>query len=336
MNTITRKPLISLLLLLAHIPLLAGCSQDFASVDDVYVPAMVEDRFPIEVAERPVKLNVSAGSGALTLGVPSSPGIPADLAKHTLTLSFNDHQGLRDVFAQKGGDIAGLIIEPIAGNMNMILPEDGFLQLCRDLCDAHGALLIIDEVMTGFRVALGGAQSLYNVKPDLTCLGKVIGAGLPVGAFGGRREVMENLAPTGPVYQAGTLSGNPLAMAAGLAMLKKISAPGFFASLEDKCALLTRGLQAAADAAGVPLTTVYRGGMFGFCFTQRARVTSYAESTACDASAFRQFFHAMLDRGVYLAPSAYEAGFVSSAHSVTDIHNTVSAAAESFALIGKD
>ena len=271
-------------------------------------------------------LLVKAGSGALTLGVPTSPGVPAELAQHTYTLPYNDLAACQQVFAEAGDKIAALIIEPITGNMNMIKPVAGFIEGIRALCDQHGALLIYDEVMTGFRVAAGGAQSLQNIQPDLTCLGKVIGGGMPVGAFGGRADVMAHLAPEGPIYQAGTLSGNPVAMAAGMATLDGLSQPGFFADLEQKTAQLVHGLKSLADEAGVPMATEYAGGMFGFFFSELDKVTSFAEATACDADAFNRFFHSMLDQGVYLAPSLYEAGFISAAHSLEDIDRTLAAA----------
>ena len=274
-------------------------------------------------------LLVKAGSGALTLGEPSSPGVPAALAELTLTLAYNDLDQVRDLFARMGDQIACIIVEPVAGNMNCIPPVPGFLEGLREICDAHGALLIFDEVMTGFRVALGGAQTVYGVTPDLTTLGKIIGGGMPVGAFGGRREVMAKISPLGPVYQAGTLSGNPVAMTAGLKTLELISVPGFYEDLETKTRQLTEGLKAAARAAGIPLTTNQIGGMFGLFFTEVDRVKDYAGATACDVARFRAFFHAMLARGQYLAPSAFEAGFVSAAHSQADIQATLIAAAES-------
>jgi len=276
-------------------------------------------------------LLVKAGSGALTLGEPSSPGVPRALAELTLTLAYNDGAQVREVFARLGERIACIIVEPVAGNMSCIPPLPGFLETLRELCDQYGSLLIFDEVMTGFRVALGGAQALYGIQPDLTTLGKVIGGGLPVGAFGGRRTVMEQIAPLGPVYQAGTLSGNPVAMTAGLVTLELISAPGFFAALEQQTRRLTMGLLDLARAAGVPLTANQVGGMFGLFFTEAERVTRYAQATACDLARFRRFFHAMLARGVYLAPSAFEAGFVSAAHTEREIGATLEAAAEAFA-----
>jgi glutamate-1-semialdehyde 2,1-aminomutase len=278
-------------------------------------------------------LLVKAGSGALTLGAPSSPGVPAALAALTLTLSYNDLDQVRDTFAQAGKEIACVIVEPVAGNMNCIPPVPGFLEGLRELCDRHGAVLIFDEVMTGFRVARGGAQELYGVRPDLTTLGKVIGGGMPVGAFGGRREIMERIAPLGPVYQAGTLSGNPVAMAAGLKTLELLCAPGFYERLSARTAALVDGLLATAKDAGVPLSANQAGGMFGIFFTADAPVTSYAQATACDQARFRGFYHAMLERGVYLAPSAFEAGFVSAAHSATDIDATLTAAAAAFAAV---
>lgn len=276
-------------------------------------------------------LLVKAGSGALTLGEPNSPGVPAALAEHTITLNFNDIDSVRQAFADVGEQIACIIVEPIAGNMNCIPPEPGFLEALREVCDEHGSVLIFDEVMTGFRVALGGAQQVYGVKPDLTTLGKVIGGGLPVGAFGGKKEIMEHIAPLGPVYQAGTLSGNPLAMAAGLTMLNSISQPGFYQQLAAKAELLTQGLSAVAASHGIPFTTSQVGGMFGLFFTDKAKVTSFAESTQCDTERFNRFFHGMLEQGVYLAPSAFEAGFVSAAHSQSDIEETIAAADAVFA-----
>jgi glutamate-1-semialdehyde 2,1-aminomutase len=276
-------------------------------------------------------LLVKAGSGALTLGVPSSPGVPAALAEHTLTLAYNDAVGVRAAFARYGAEIACAIVEPVAGNMNCVPPEPGFLEALREACDACGAVLIFDEVMTGFRVALGGAQALYGVRPDLTTLGKVIGGGLPVGAFGGRREIMERLAPLGPVYQAGTLSGNPVALAAGLRTLQLIAEPGFFERLAETARSLVDGLAERAGRAGVPFVVNQVGGMFGLFFTSAARVSSFAEVMACDSERFRCFFHGMLEEGVYLAPSAYEAGFVSAAHGSDVIEATLHAAGRVFA-----
>ncbi|MBI3188549.1 MAG: glutamate-1-semialdehyde 2,1-aminomutase [Gammaproteobacteria bacterium] len=271
-------------------------------------------------------LLVKAGSGALTLGVPSSPGVPATLAKHTLTLNYNDSDQVRHTFDRLGKDIACVIVEPVAGNMNCIPPTPGFLQTLREVCDKHGSLLIFDEVMTGFRVALGGAQALYNIKPDLTTLGKIIGGGMPVGAFGGRRDVMQRLAPLGPIYQAGTLSGNPVAMAAGLKTLELISAEGFYDNLQSRVSRLTGGLRDKARSVGVPFTTNSVGGMFGLFFTEEDKVSNFEQVMQCDAERFKRFFHGMLDQGVYLAPSAYEAGFVSAAHSDDDLRHTLAAA----------
>lgn len=276
-------------------------------------------------------LLVKAGSGALTLGQPNSPGVPADFAKHTLTCTYNDLDSVRAAFEQYPHEIACIIVEPVAGNMNCIPPEPAFLPGLRALCDEFGALLIIDEVMTGFRVALAGAQAHYGVKPDLTCLGKIIGGGMPVGAFGGRREVMDALAPTGPVYQAGTLSGNPIAMAAGFACLSEIAKPGTHQKLTELTDSLAEGLLAAAKENGIPLVVNHVGGMFGIFFTAAERVTCYQDVTQCDVERFKKFFHLMLDEGVYLAPSAYEAGFMSLAHSQEDIQRTVDAARRCFA-----
>ena len=278
-------------------------------------------------------LLVKAGSSALTLGVPSSPGVPAALAELTLTLDYNNIEQLRATFGKIGSEIAGVIVEPVAGNMNCIPPVPGFLEALRALCTQHGTLLIFDEVMTGFRVALGGAQALYKVKPDLTTLGKVVGGGMPVGAFGGRADIMDRITPDGPVFHAGTLSGNPVAMAAGLATLRACMQPGFYNSLAKKARAFMDGLEQQAKAAGIPLTTVVVGGMFGFFFTVAPQVTSYKQATVCDIETFKKFFHGMLAEGVYLAPSAYEAGFVSSAHSDADIHATVEAAGRVFARI---
>ncbi len=275
-------------------------------------------------------LLVKAGSGALTLGVPTSPGVPADFARHTLTMPYNDLPATRECFAAMGSEIAAVIVEPIAGNMNCVLPEPGFLEGLRVLCSEHGAVLIFDEVMTGFRVAPGGVQELYGVEPDLTTLGKVIGGGMPVGAFGGRRDIMERLAPLGPVYQAGTLSGNPVAMAAGLATLEGLSAPGFHAALAQRTTQLMEGLKAEARAAGVPFTTNHTCGMFGMFFTDVPEVTRYAQVMSCDVERFKRFFHAMLAEGVYLAPSAFEAGFISGAHGDAEIEATLRAARKAF------
>jgi glutamate-1-semialdehyde 2,1-aminomutase len=275
-------------------------------------------------------LLIKAGSGALTLGVPTSPGVPAALAAYTVTLTYNDLFQVRQVFAEIGEEIAGVIVEPVAGNMNLIPPAPGFLAGLRQLCDRYGSLLIFDEVMTGFRVARGGAQELYDVKPDLTTLGKIIGGGMPVGAFGGRRAIMERLAPLGPIYQAGTLSGNPVAMTAGLVTLDLLSVADFHVRLAAKTQRLCEELAAAANENGIPLTTNYVGGMFGFFFTTET-VTTYAQAVACDIERFKKFFHGMLAEGVYLAPSAFEAGFMSAAHTEEDIDETLAAARRVFA-----
>jgi len=276
-------------------------------------------------------LLVKAGSGALTLGVPTSPGVPASLAEHTLTLTYNDADPVRDVFDKMGDQIAAIIVEPVAGNMNCVPPVPGFLETLREVCDQHGSVLIFDEVMTGFRVALGGAQGRYGITPDLTTLGKVIGGGMPVGAFGGKREIMEQIAPLGPVYQAGTLSGNPVAMAAGLKTLELVSEPGFFDRLADKTTALAEGLRMRAEARHIPLATNEVGGMFGFFFTDAEQITRFDQVAACDQERFKRFFHAMLEEGVYLAPSAFEAGFVSAAHSDEHIGATLDAAERAFA-----
>ena len=272
---------------------------------------------------------VKAGSGALTLGQPDSPGVPQALADLTLTLPYNDFDAASRLFAEVGEQIAALIVEPIAGNMNCILPRDGYLAHLRALCDRYGAVLIFDEVMTGFRVAVGGAQQMYGVRPDLTTFGKIIGGGMPVGAYGGRRALMEQVAPSGPIYQAGTLSGNPVAMAAGLATLELVRQPGFHAALAASTHALCDGLEAAARDAGVALTTNRACGMFGVFFTDRT-VESYADAVGCDTATFKRFFHAMLERGVYLAPSAFEAGFISSAHGQVEIEATLEAAQSAF------
>ncbi len=272
---------------------------------------------------------VKAGSGALTFGVPTSPGVPKALADLTLTLPYNDFDAATAMFDTCGDDIAGMIIEPVVGNANCLPPRDGFLEHLRNLCTQHGTLLIFDEVMTGFRVALGGAQARYGLTPDLSAFGKIIGGGMPVGAYGGRRELMEQIAPSGPVYQAGTLSGNPVAMAAGLAMLELVQAPGFHDALERKTNMLCDGLEQAARDAGVAFSTNRIGGMFGIFFSA-GRVDTYAQAIACDTAAFNRFFHAMLERGVYFAPSAFEAGFMSSAHGDSDIAATLQAAREAF------
>jgi len=275
-------------------------------------------------------LLVKAGSGMLTLGVPTSPGVPPELAAHTVTLGYNDVVQLRAAFGEIGSQVACVIVEPVAGNMNCIPPAPGFLEALREECTRHGAVLIFDEVMTGFRVARGGAQQLYGIRPDLTTLGKIVGGGMPVGAFGGRRDIMQHIAPLGPVYQAGTLSGNPVAMAAGLATLNGVSAPGFYERLAALTDRLVHGISAAAKAAGVPLATNHVCGMFGLFFTAAPRVTSYAEATACDVERFKRFFHGMLAEGIYLAPSAFEAGFVSAAHTEREIDATIAAAARVF------
>ncbi len=272
---------------------------------------------------------VKAGSGMLTLGVPTSPGVPAGLSELTLTLPYNDFDAASALFAEQGEHIAGLIIEPVVGNANCIPPREGYLQHLRALCTQYGTVLIFDEVMTGFRVALGGAQAHYGIVPDLTTFGKIIGGGMPVGAYGGRRDLMQQIAPSGPIYQAGTLSGNPVAMAAGLAMLELVQAPGFHDRLAAATNALCDGLEAAARDAGVALTTTRVGGMFGLFFTDE-QVDTYAQAIACDTAAFNRFFHAMLERGVFLAPSAYEAGFMSSAHDEAVIAQTVDAAREAF------
>jgi glutamate-1-semialdehyde 2,1-aminomutase len=275
-------------------------------------------------------LLIKAGSGALTFGVPTSPGVPRALAAHTVTLDYNDSDQVRDAFRQIGAEIACVIVEPVAGNMNCIPPAPGFLETLREVCDSSGALLIFDEVMTGFRVALGGAQELYGIRPDLTTLGKIIGGGMPVGAFGGRRDIMERLAPLGPVYQAGTLSGNPVAMAAGLATLELISAPGFHAHLNATTDILVQRLTDVALSSGIPLAANHVCGMFGLFFTVERKVDSFAKVMACDTERFKRFFHRMLEECVYFAPSAFEAGFVSAAHSGTDIDATIAAAMRTF------
>jgi glutamate-1-semialdehyde 2,1-aminomutase len=278
-------------------------------------------------------LLVKAGSGALTLGTPSSPGVPAALAEFTMTLPYNDIDAFGKAVARIGDEVACVIIEPVAGNMNCIPPLPGFLEGIRELCSRHGIVLIFDEVMTGFRVALGGAQALYGIKPDLTTLGKVIGGGMPVGAFGGRREIMEHIAPLGPVYQAGTLSGNPIAMTAGLKTLELISAPGFYTVLSEKVEYLTNGILASAHAAGIAMSCNRVGGMFGLFFTDR-QVTSFEQATRCNIALFSQFFHGMLDAGIYMAPSAYEAGFVSIMHGIDDLDATIEAAKRVFKKLG--
>ena len=276
-------------------------------------------------------LLIKAGSGALTMGVPSSPGVPAVLAAHTVTLDYNDSHQVRDYFAANGNTVACIIVEPVVGNMNCVPPVAGFLETLRDVCDESGALLIFDEVMTGFRVGHTGAQGHYNIKADLITLGKVIGGGMPVGAFGGRRDVMQMIAPSGPVYQAGTLSGNPVAMAAGLKTLELLEQSDFYKNLSARTTQLVEGLQALADEANIPFTTNHVGSMFGFFFTNEPKITNFKQVMACDIPRFNKFFHGMLKRGIYLAPASYEAGFMSAAHTDEDIHNTLSAAREVFA-----
>ena len=279
-------------------------------------------------------LLVKAGSGALTMGIPNSPGIPADFAKHTLTVSFNNIEEVKAIFNEYKDEIACIIVEPVAGNMNCIPPVDGFLEGLRTVCDEHKSVLIFDEVMTGFRVALGGAQAHYNIKPDLTTLGKVIGGGMPVGAFGGKTEIMDYIAPVGPVYQAGTLSGNPIAMAAGLAALTELSQGNKHQQLADGTAKLALGLKAAAEENGIALSITYVGAMFGFFFTDsKETITTYAQATSCDGDRFQKFFHLMLEEGVYLAPSAFETGFLSTAHTDDIINKTLEAAKKCFALL---
>ncbi len=275
-------------------------------------------------------LLIKAGSGALTMGVPSSPGVPAALAEHTMTLTYNDPDGVREAFAKYGDRIACIIVEPVAGNMNCIPPVPGFLETLREVCNESGAVLILDEVMTGFRFGLTGAQGYYGIDADLTTLGKVIGGGMPVGAFGGKREIMEHIAPLGPVYQAGTLSGNPIAMTAGLATLDIISQPGFYQPLFARTEQLSTGLREAAAKAGVAFTTNHTGTMFGGFFTDIENVSNYSQVLACNGEQFNRFFHSMLEEGVYLAPASYETGFMSSTHSDEDIEQTIAAAAVSF------
>ncbi|VFN02368.1 MAG: glutamate-1-semialdehyde 2,1-aminomutase [Candidatus Kentron sp. G] len=281
-------------------------------------------------------LLVKAGSGALTLGVPTSPGIPTPLAAETITLDYNDAEQVRAAFAEGGEQIAAIIVEPVAGNMNCVPPVPGFLEALRAVCDEYGSILIFDEVMTGFRVALGGAQTHYNVQPDLTALGKVIGGGMPVGAFGGRADLMDQIAPTGPIYQAGTLSGNPVAMAAGLATLAIVSETGFYERLSETTRQLAEGLVARASHAGIPFTMQHVGGMFGMFFTQEPTITGFRQVMDCDQERFRRFFHAMLAQGVYLAPSAFEAGFVSGAHGERELTATWAAAERVFELLSRE
>jgi len=278
-------------------------------------------------------LLVKAGSGALTLGVPTSPGVPADLAQHTITLSYNDVEQVKTVFSDIGDQIAAIIVEPIAGNMNCVPGTADFINCLREVCNQHQSVLIFDEVMTGFRVALGGAQSIYNITPDLTVLGKVIGGGMPVGAFGGKKEIMDYIAPDGPVYQAGTLSGNPIAMAAGLATLNIIDDESFFDLLTTKTERLLDGLKEQAKAYSIPLSTNYVGGMFGLFFTEEDTITSFGQVMSCNTEQFNQFFHGMLKAGIYLAPSSYEAGFISITHSNDDIDETIEAAKKVFSTL---
>ena len=278
-------------------------------------------------------LLVKAGSGALTMGVPTSPGVPAALAELTITLSYNNLEQVKETFKEVGDQIACIIVEPIAGNMNCIPPVAGFLEGLRAICDEYGSVLIFDEVMCGFRASLGGAQGYYNIKPDMTTLGKVIGGGMPVGAFGGKKEIMEHIAPLGPVYQAGTLSGNPVAMAAGLTTLNLIAQPGFFEALTEKTTTLVKGLEERAAKANIPLTTNQVGAMFGYFFTEEKNISSFAQVSACDVERFKKFYHGMLEQGVYLAPSAFEAGFVSSTHSENDINKTLEAAEKVFSTL---
>ncbi len=281
-------------------------------------------------------LLVKAGSGLLTLGIPSTPGIPGSITEHTLTADFNDLDQVAQLFERYPDDIATIIVEPVAGNMGFILPKPEFLKGLRQLCDQYNALLIFDEVMTGFRVGLNGAQGIFEVTPDLTTLGKVIGGGMPVGALGGKAEIMSFLAPEGPVYQAGTLSGNPLAMAAGLTTLQEIEKAGFFAQLNKTTHSLTQALSSVAESLNIPLFTASLGGMFGFCFTDKKSVNNYAEIASSDEVVFKKFYHGMLKQGVYFAPSMYEAGFVSSAHSEVEIKKTEKAAEKVLTQIKQD
>ncbi|MFL1404724.1 glutamate-1-semialdehyde 2,1-aminomutase [Marinobacter sp. M1N3S26] len=278
-------------------------------------------------------LLVKAGSGALTLGVPNSPGIPTSLAEHTITLTYNDSEGVRQAFEELGDQVAAVIVEPVAGNMNCIPPAPGFLETLREVCDEHGSVLIFDEVMTGFRVSLGGAQGHYGITPDLTALGKVIGGGLPVGAFGGKREIMEHISPLGPVYQAGTLSGNPLAMTAGLTTLNLISEDGFHDRLTEKTRALCAGFREEAKKAGIPLTVQSAGAMFGLFFTEEPEVSRFDQVMNCDVERFKAFFQGMLKEGIYLAPSAFEAGFTNAALSDDDIAETIAAAGKVMATL---
>jgi len=275
-------------------------------------------------------LLVKAGSGALTLGVPSSPGVPASLADHTVTLNYNDIEQVKETFAEIGEQVACIIVEPVVGNMNCVPPIPGFLEALREVCTASGAVLIIDEVMTGFRIGPQGASAYYGIEPDLICLGKVIGGGMPVGAFGGKREIMEQISPLGPVYQAGTLSGNPVAMAAGLATLNQVSQPGFLDPLVAHTDQLVNGLRERAAAAGIPMTSNHVGTMWGLFFSEEEKIINYSQVMNCDTERFSTFFHGMLDEGIYLAPASYEAGFMSAAHTDEDIQYTLDAAERVF------
>lgn len=276
---------------------------------------------------------VKAGSGVLTLGIPGSPGVPDALAKLTLTAHYNDLAEVETIFNNYGEQIAAIILEPVVGNSNCLLPLPGFLQGLRQICDRYGSLLIFDEVITGFRVALGGAQAYYNIKPDLTTLGKIIGGGMPVGAYGGKREIMQFIAPIGPVYQSGTLSGNPIAMTAGLTMLHEISQADFYQKLESLTQQLLAGLKTQAFNAGIPFTTNQIGSMFGLFFSEEEKISTFQQATACNVARFKAFFHGMLQRGIYLAPSAFEAGFISAAHGEKEIEATIIAAKQVFATL---
>ncbi len=278
-------------------------------------------------------LLIKAGSGALTLGVPSSPGVPGGIAEHTITLEYNDADAVLRAFEELGEEIACVIVEPVAGNMNMVPPEDGFLETLRTVCSESGALLIFDEVMTGFRVAKGGAQALFSIAPDLTTLGKIVGGGMPAAAFGGRADVMADIAPDGPVYQAGTLSGNPLAMAAGLATLEALESPGFYETLGESTRRLVDGLKSIADRHEIPLAVESIGGMFGLVFSDDGPMRRYSQIAAADTDRFRKFFHGMLDEGIYLAPSAFEVGFVSITHGEDEINRTLAAADKVFSTL---
>ena len=278
-------------------------------------------------------LLVKAGSGALTLGVPSSPGVPANVAEHTLTVEYNNIESVKEAFRAHGDDIACIIVEPVAGNMNCIPPVEGFLEGLRAVCDEYGSVLIFDEVMTGFRVSRGGAQERYGITPDLTCLGKVIGGGMPVGCFGGKREILTHIAPTGPIYQAGTLSGNPVAMAAGLAAMEQIQQEGLYEAIFENTQALVEGMKERAKRHGIPLSTNVAGSMFGLFFTDVERVTNYQQAISCNTAQFSKFYHGMLEQGVYLAPASYEAGFVSKAHNEEIIAKTLDAADKVFAAL---